>query len=248
MIISLSYTTLYYQINPNNNMENSFKGNRYERNYHATQYFENGLMSLYQERNAELFKKIQESFSKHSLIDLGCGGQQSTLRILFQDLFENKLKNMTALEKKDPKILFKNYVNQIKERGFLTPKEYIGVDKYNVETKKVDERISFVRDDMVEFLKKENDLGHKANIVIGGVSRDIIIPVKSDNDEYRFELMTEISKIIPEDGYFLEFFSDLKFMYQGKIYKPEDFGLTRVLGDKDTFQVFQKVKNGAKEA
>lgn len=223
-------------------METGPIGNRYERDYHGTQYFENGLMVLYTQKNKELFKKIQESFSKHSLLDLGCGGQESTLRIMFQDLFDKKLKSLTEKDRKDPRVLFTQYLNEIQELGLLTPKEYIGVDKYNVETKKVDERISFVKADMVEFLKKENSLGNKSNVVIGGVSRDIIIPKDPSNDEYRFELMTEISKVLPEDGYFMEFSSDLKFMYKDKIYRPEDFGLKKILGDDTTFQVFQKAK------
>ncbi|MBP6913868.1 MAG: hypothetical protein KBC44_00310 [Candidatus Pacebacteria bacterium] len=220
-------------------METGPISNRYERDAHDTQYFENGLLFLYK-KDKKLFKEVQESFSKHPLIDLGCGGKGSTIGVMFQDLFEKKLENLNNKENMDPKILFPYYLEEIKELGLLTPKEYIGVDKYNVETKKVDERISFVKDDMVEFLKKENNLGNKANIVIGGVSRGIIEPKKPDNDEYRFELMTEISKVLPEGGYFMEVFSNMKFMYKNKIYKPEDFGLEWVLGDPNTLQVFRK--------
>ena len=159
---------------------------------------------------------------------------------MFQDLFEKKLETMPEKEKNNPNILFTKYLEEIKDLGLLTPKEYIGVDKYNVETKTVDDRISFVRDDMLEFLKKQNELGKQSNVVLGGVGRDIIEPKKPDNDEYRFQLMTEISKVLPEDGYFMEFFSNMKFMYKNKIYEPEDFGLKRVLGNKHTLQVFRK--------
>jgi hypothetical protein len=218
------------------------KEDHFEREHNDTNYFENSLMSMYyDETHNTLFKEIQESFSKHTLIDLGCGGKRNTLRLLFKDLFEDKVNKLTDRERMDRRIMFISNIEKIKNKGFLTPAQYIGVDKYNVETKELNDKIHFVKSDMLEFLRKENELGNKANVIIGGVATDIIYPFDADNDVYRFNLMTEISKILPEkEGYFLESSSDIEFKYNSRSYKPEDFGLEKIIGFKEVLQVYKK--------
>jgi len=169
-------------------------------------------------------KGFNNSIKKHGVVDLACGETPTLASFIFFRSKQRKLKPATT----------KHEIP--KKRIFSKPKEYIGVDKYNVNESHTSGKIKFFKQDNIVFLRTLPD--NSANILLGAFNDTISKPThdfefgnprKEHDDKYRALLLHEMARVIPKKGYLVSFASYLDEVCwkKGKI-SITDFGLVEI--------------------